>query len=156
MKRPSCGAAETTHWYVKRPRAERMTFLSEESVASGCEKFGIECKCRYRRREFLADPQIDKNMTRATVDLPGLEIEIIHLRPSDNVEQISIKLQAVPSFDASEQFLETANPFAFWFRAAEIAWLPWSGLAQMMRLPLTVASTPPQLSSSSSNNNPSG
>jgi hypothetical protein len=110
----------------------------------------------YRRRISLADPQIDKNMTRATADLPGLEIEIIHQRTFDNVEQISIKLQAVPSFDAFGQFLETANPFAFWFRAVEIAWLPWSGLPQMMMQPLTVASTPSKPSSSGSNNKPSG
>jgi hypothetical protein len=51
---------------------------------------------------------------------------------------------------------EFSYQIAFWFRAAEIACLPWSGLAQMMMLPLTVASTPPQLSSPNSSNNPSG
>jgi hypothetical protein len=99
----------------------------------------------------LANEQIDKGITRATTHLPGLPVEIVHQRPSDNVEQISIELQAVPSFEA----FGPANLFAFWFRAAEIAWLPWAGLAQTMMLPLTVASIPPQLSSSSSNN-PSG
>ena len=60
-------------------------------------------------------------MTRATAHLPGLQVEIVHQRPSDSVEQISIKLQAVPSFEAFGKFLEEANPFTFWFRAAEIA-----------------------------------
>jgi hypothetical protein len=57
-----------------------------------------------------------------------LQIEIVHRRPSENVEQISIKLRAAPSFESFGQFLEAANLFAFWFRAAEIEWLPWSGL----------------------------
>jgi hypothetical protein len=55
---------------------------------------------------------MDKDITRATTHRPGLQVEIVHQRPSDNVEQISIKLQAVPSFEA----FGPANLFAFWFR----------------------------------------
>jgi hypothetical protein len=99
--------------------------------------------------ESLADQQKDEDSTRATAHLPGLEIEIVHRRPADNVEQISIDLQAAPSFEAFGEFLEAANPFTFWFRAAEMMWLPWSGVAQMM-LPLTSASAPLRLSSSGS------
>jgi hypothetical protein len=44
-----------------------------------------------------------RTTSRATAHLPGLEIEIVHRRPADNVEQISIDLQAAPSFEASRQ-----------------------------------------------------
>lgn len=61
--------------------------------------------------------------TKATAHLPGLEIEIVHRRsPTGDNEQISINLQAVPSFEAFGRFLEAANPFAFW----AIAWSPGS------------------------------
>jgi hypothetical protein len=40
-----------------------------------------------------------------------LDIEIIHRR-SLKAEQISINLQAMPSFEAFGRFLETTNPFA--------------------------------------------
>jgi hypothetical protein len=55
--------------------------------------------------ESLANQQIDEDTTRATAHLPGLEIEIVHRRPIDNVEQISINLQAAPSFEAFDKFL---------------------------------------------------
>jgi hypothetical protein len=55
--------------------------------------------------------------TRATARLPGLDIEIVYRRSSSgDAEQISINLQAVPSFEAFGRFVETANPFAFWTR----------------------------------------
>jgi hypothetical protein len=60
---------------------------------------------------------------RAIARLPGLTLDIVHRRPSDDVEQISINLQATPSFDV----------FARW---VEMAWLPWLGFARMMMLPL--------------------
>jgi hypothetical protein len=61
--------------------------------------------------------------TRATARLPGLDIEIIHRRaPAGDAEQISINLQAAPSFEAFGRFLGTANPFAFWMAAAQLAW----------------------------------
>jgi len=66
------------------------------------------------------------NTTRATARLPGLDIEIVHQQsPNADAEQISIHLRAVPSFEAFGQFLQTANPFAFWAQAAQTAWLPW-------------------------------
>jgi hypothetical protein len=50
----------------------------------------------------------------------------VHRRsPQGDAEQISINLQAVPSFEAFGRFLETANPFAFWAQAARLAWFPW-------------------------------
>ena len=80
-------------------------------------------------------PEIDA--TKATAHLPGLDIEIVHRRsPSGDAEQISINLQAVPSFEAFGHFVES---FAFWAQAAQMAWLPWRAAAQAMLPPgLTV------------------
>jgi hypothetical protein len=36
---------------------------------------------------------------------------------------MSINLQAVPSFEAFGRFVESANSFAFWAKAAHMAWL---------------------------------
>jgi hypothetical protein len=69
--------------------------------------------------------------TRATARLPGLDIEITHRRStSGEAEQISINLQAVPSFDAFSRFVESANPLAFWAKALQMAWLPWLAATQ--------------------------
>jgi len=84
----------------------------------------------------LRHPQIEHDTTRATARLPGLEIEIVHRRlPGTDSEQISINLQATPSFEAFGRFLETANPFAFWAQAAQMAWLPWLGAPRALMLP---------------------
>ena len=79
----------------------------------------------------MADFQIESGTTRTTAHLPGLDIEIVHRRsPQAEAEQISIHLQAVPSFEAFRRFFETANPFEFWARTAQMAWLPWLGAAR--------------------------
>jgi hypothetical protein len=58
----------------------------------------------------------------ATARLPGLDIEIIHRRSlNDEAEQISIHLQAMPSFEAFGQFLETASPLGLWAQAVQLA-----------------------------------
>ena len=96
----------------------------------------------------MPDPQIDDGTTRATARLPGLEIEIVHRRlPGVEAEQISINLQAMPSFEAFGQFLETANPFAFWAQAAQMAWFPWLGATRTLMLPWSIVPTPQKLSS---------
>jgi hypothetical protein len=60
----------------------------------------------------------------ATAHLPGLDIEITHRRsPEGDAEQISINLQAVPSFEAFGRYIEAANPFLFWAQAARLAWV---------------------------------
>jgi len=97
----------------------------------------------------LRNQHVETDTTRATARLPGLEIEIVHRRPADNVEQISINLQAVPSFEAFGRFLESANPFAFWTRAARMAWLPWLEFARMMAPPGSPATLPPLRASGS-------
>lgn len=66
----------------------------------------------------------EDDTTRAVARLPGLDIAV-ELRRSVNAEQISIHLQAMPSFAAFGEALDGANPFAFWARAAQWAWLPW-------------------------------
>jgi hypothetical protein len=92
--------------------------------------------------EKAAQP-IDAEPARATAHLPGLEIEIIHRRsPEGDAEQISINMQAVPSFEAFGRYIEAANPFAFWAQAAQLAWRPWIEAARTMSLPW---GTPPQL-----------
>jgi hypothetical protein len=94
----------------------------------------------------LADQHNEDNATRATARLPGLEIEIVHRRsPGGDAEQISINLQAVPSFEAFGRFLETANPFAFWAQAAQMAWLPWLEAARILMPPWSIAPSPPEL-----------
>jgi hypothetical protein len=71
--------------------------------------------------------------TRATARLPGLDIEIVHRRlPGGEAEQDSINLEAVPSFEVFGRFVESADPFAFWAQAAQMAWLPWLAAAQTM------------------------
>ena len=95
----------------------------------------------------MPDQHYEDDATRATARLPGLEIEIVHRRsPGGDAEQISINLQAVPSFEAFGRFLETANPFAFWAQAAQMAWLPWFEAARTLMLPWSVAPAPPKLS----------
>jgi hypothetical protein len=74
--------------------------------------------------------------TRATAHLPGLEIEIVHRRsPEGDREQISIHMQAVPSFEAFEQYMRAMNPFALWLEVARLAWAPWLQAARMTTLP---------------------
>ena len=82
----------------------------------------------------------DNDTTRAIASLPGLEIEIVHRRPQgDDLEALSINLQATPSFEAFGRFLETANPFVFWAQAMQqamqMAWLPWLGASRALMLP---------------------
>jgi hypothetical protein len=88
-----------------------------------------------------ATRQSDVDTTKASAHLPGLDIDIIHRRsPDGEAEQITINLQAVPSFEAFGRFLETANPFAFWAEAARLAWSPWLLAARAAMLPLSLAS----------------
>lgn len=94
----------------------------------------------------MSSQRIEDDTTRARADLPGLAIEIVHRRsPAADAELISINMQAVPSFDAFAKVLETANPFAFWARAAQMAWLPWLAAAQTMMLPGRGVSKPREL-----------
>jgi hypothetical protein len=88
-------------------------------------------------------PEIDA--TRATARLPGLDIEIVHRRsPGGDAEQISINLQAVPSFEAFGRFVESANPFAFWAQVVQMAWLPWLAVQAMLPPGLTLPQLGPE------------
>jgi hypothetical protein len=89
--------------------------------------------------EFERDPQQSEGgATKATARLPGLDIEVIHRQSAaGDAEQISIHLQAVPSFEAFGRFLEGANPFAFWAQVNRLAWLPWLEAARVAMLPFS-------------------
>jgi len=77
--------------------------------------------------------QPEVEATKATAHLPGLDIEIVHRRSrGGDAEQISINLQAVPSFEAFGRFVESTNPFAFWTQVMQAAWLPWLAAAQVI------------------------
>jgi hypothetical protein len=83
-----------------------------------------------------ATQSTDVEPTRASAHLPGLEIEIAHHRsPDGDAEQISINLQAVPSFEAFGRYIEAANPLAFWAQAAQLIWSPWIEAARATTLP---------------------
>ena len=93
----------------------------------------------------MSEP-IESDTTRAVASLPGLEIEVVHRRlPDAQAEQISIHLQAVPSFAAVGRFLGATNPFAFWAHAAQMAWLPWLGAANALLPPQRIAPPPRRL-----------
>ena len=95
-----------------------------------------------------AAPQSEIGATKATARLPGLNIEVVHRQsPDGDSEQISINLQAVPSFEAFGRFLEAANPFAFWVRAGQLAWLPWLEVVRAAMLPFSSASALPKAGS---------
>ena len=92
-----------------------------------------------------AVPQSETGATKASARLPGLNIEIVHRQSPDGTsEQISISLQAVPSFEAFGRFLEAANPFAFWVQAGQLAWLPWLEAARVAMLSFSSASALPK------------
>ena len=77
---------------------------------------------------------------KATAHLPGLDIEIVHRWSArGDAEQISIVLQAVPSFEAFGRFIEATNPFAFWAQAAWLAWSPWLEAARVAMRPWNAA-----------------
>jgi hypothetical protein len=77
--------------------------------------------------------------TTATARLTGLDIEILYRRAAeDQAEHVSINLRAPSSFEAFGCALEAANPFAFWARAAQLAWLPWLETARTLALPWQV------------------
>ncbi len=76
-------------------------------------------------------PGNDVDETRATARLPNLDIDISHRVARDgHAEQLTITLQAVPSFDAFGRFLE-ANPLQAWMQLMQLAWQPWLMALQM-------------------------
>jgi hypothetical protein len=88
----------------------------------------------------------DDDTARAVARLPRLAIAVEHRR-SENAERISIHLQAVPSFAAFGDAFDALNPFAFWMKATQLAWLPWtvwSPWLKVSRAPLPpTTETPP-------------
>jgi hypothetical protein len=73
-------------------------------------------------------PGQDLDETRATANLPGLDVEIVHRRaPDASAEMMTISLRASPSFEAFGRYLEASNPVLAWMRMIELAWQPWLG-----------------------------
>ena len=71
-------------------------------------------------------PTQEIDETRATINLPSLDIEIVHRRaPDGSAEQLTLSLRALPSFAAFGEHLDAANPFLLWARMKELAWQPW-------------------------------
>jgi hypothetical protein len=98
----------------------------------------------------VPDRQNEDDAMRATAHLPGLDIEIMHRKlPAAEGEQISINLQAMPSFEAFGRFLETLNPFVFWAQAVQLMWLPWLNTARVLMPPMNAPPTQPELNSGS-------
>jgi len=94
-------------------------------------------------------PDSDTETTRASAQLPGLDIEIVHRRsPDGGAEQLTVTLQAAPSFDAFARYLEAANPFAFWMQTAQLGWWPWLETTRAMMLPWTGMASLPKPSGS--------
>ena len=92
----------------------------------------------------MPDHSSDHDTTRATANLPGLQIEIVHRRPRETeAEALSITLHAVPSFEVFGRYFEAANPLAFWAQAVQMAWLPWFGMSRALMTPWTGAGTMP-------------
>lgn len=91
-------------------------------------------------------PHYNVDLT-ATACLPGLSIEFVHRR-SPGGEEISINLQAVPSFDAFGRFLDATNPFVFWAEATRLIWLE---AARALIESSSAAPAPPTLPKSGSN-----
>ena len=86
----------------------------------------------------MVTPHIDQDddIVKASARLPGLNIDIVHSRSSrGDSEQISITLQAVPSFEALGRLLQSANPFASWAVAMRLVWLPWLEATRIAMLP---------------------
>jgi len=94
-----------------------------------------------------AEDSRDVGETTATATLPGMTIEISHHRPPEgDREEITIKLQAIPSFEAFGSLLEATNPFAFWANATQLAWSSWFQAAQTMMPPSNMATLLPPIS----------
>ena len=93
----------------------------------------------------IPDPRGNDDTTRATAQLPGLDIEIVHRR-APGAEQISLHMQAVPSFAAFSRTFESASPLAFWVEVAQLMWLPflpWLGATRAMLPPSNIEEAPP-------------
>ena len=76
-----------------------------------------------------AEDSRDVGKKTATATLPGMTIEISHHRPPEgDREEIAIRMQAMPSFEAFDSFLGATNPFAFWANATQLSiWVTPNG-----------------------------
>jgi len=86
--------------------------------------------------EGTYNQQSEIEATKASAQLPGLDIDIIRRQSSNgDWEQVSINIRATPSFEALGRSFEMADPFTLWVQAARWMWMPWLLAAQTMELP---------------------
>src|SRR5262249_16379346 len=142
--RPSCWRRRCRRRWRTRPARRRKGVVSREFLRLLVSSASIS-KRRRLVIEFKQAIQSDEaDATTATAHLPGVDIEIVHGgSPDGDAEQISINLQAVPSFEAFGRFLESGGPFAFWAQAARLPWFPWLGAMQAAMLPWNLLLLPP-------------
>ena len=71
-------------------------------------------------------PDRDLDETRATAQLPTLDVEIVH-RPhaANQAERLVLTLREVPPGEAFGRWLEAINPFLFWLRVTQTVWSTW-------------------------------
>jgi hypothetical protein len=86
-------------------------------------------------REAMYQQESEMDVTKASADLPGLAVDVVHRQsPDGDFEEIVIKLKATPSFEAFGHLVAAADPLTFWLQAARLMWTPWLA-AQAMMLP---------------------
>ncbi|MBV8916996.1 hypothetical protein [Bradyrhizobium sp.] len=86
------------------------------------------------------------DVTKASADLPGLAVDIVHRQsPDGDFEETSINLRATPSFEAFGQFVQVADPFTLWAQAVRLMWMPWLLTTQTMMLPYRPTRTLPSV-----------
>ena len=103
-------------------------------MTSGIDIICIETVGLMPEGTYSRESEIDA--TKASVRLPGLDIDIIHRHsPNGDWEQVSINLRATPSFEALGRSFEAGDPFTLWAQAARLMWIPWLLTAQTMLLP---------------------
>lgn len=77
----------------------------------------------------ILDGKAREGTVIAAAALPNLQIEVTHgTLPDGSGERISIHLQAMPSFAALGDFLESTNPLTLWTQAMQLALAPWMSL----------------------------
>ena len=78
------------------------------------------------------DPR-EVETTRASAQLPGLDITILHRQsPHEGTEEISIHLRAHPTFAALHRSMEIWHPWAIWLEASRLVWAPWLAATQLL------------------------
>jgi hypothetical protein len=69
---------------------------------------------------------LDEDETRATAQLPTLDIEIVHRPHAANAaERLVVTVREVAPEEAFGRWLEAINPVLFWLRMSQAVWSVW-------------------------------